>query len=367
MKNPGPIFFPILKVNLLALLLTACGEKEQFITPDRQTIVESVYASATVQPEGMYRAFAAVTGILEANLVEEGDLVRPGTTLIKVSNHAPELNSQNAKLQMNLAESSYLGTNSSLKDLANQIKIAELTYRDDSLNLERQQKLWNQKIGSLATYENRKLSFERSKNILAQLKSEYNRLEIELRTKMAQARNTYAASKANTEDFYVKSTLNGKVYALFKEPGEVVMPNEPLAMLGSPDTFLIELLVDEVDVVRIALEQHVLISLDAYGNQVFEAKISKIYPQKDQRSQTFRVEAQFREAPKTLYPGLSGEANIIIDQRENALTIPRSYLIGKDSVRTIKGLKKIETGLRTLDRIEVRSGLNPYDKLILPE
>ena len=234
------------------------------------------------------------------------------------------------------------------------------------MNFKRQEKLWLQKIGSQSVFEARKLAYERSKNQLERLSGEYRRAEIELRTKLEQARNTYAASMATSDEFTVKSTLNGKVYALFKEPGEVVMPNEPLAMIGSPNVFLLELLVDEVDVVRIARNQEVLISLDAYGDEIFEAKVTKIYPQKDQRSQTFRLEARFKNAPQTLYPGLSGEANIVIDKRSQALTIPRSYLIGEDSVRTSTGMQKVSTGLFTLDRIEITAGLSESDQLLNP-
>ena len=358
--------YPLLSLSVSCLLLWSCGAEEKHINPQRQDIVESVYASATVQPEHMYRAFASVTGILEANLVEVGQLVNTGTELLKVTNPAPERNAQNARLQMELAENNYSGENSLLNDLAAQLRTAKLTFTDDSLNFKRQEKLWLQKIGSQSVFEARKLAYERSKNQLERPSGEYRRAEIELRTKLEQARNTYAASMATSDEFTVKSTLNGKVYALFKEPGEVVMPNEPLAMIGSPNVFLLELLVDEVDVVRIARNQEVLISLDAYGDEIFEAKVTKIYPQKDQRSQTFRLEARFKNAPQTLYPGLSGEANIVIDKRSQALTIPRSYLIGEDSVRTSTGMRKVSTGLFTLDRIEITAGLNESDQLLNP-
>lgn len=355
-------------ISLFGLLyiLSGCGEKEQFIYPIRQDIVESVYASATVQPENMYRAYAAVTGILEENLVEEGQVIRAGDELIKVSNPAPELSAENARLQMVMAESNYSGENSVIKDLETQIRTTILTFYDDSLNFIRQEKLWKQGIGSQSGYESRKLVFERSKNQLIRLKSEYKRLDMELRNKLEQARNAYAATRANSDEFTVRSTIDGKVYALYKEPGEMVIPNEALAMLGSTDTFLLELRIDEVDVVRIQVGQKVLINLDAYRESVFEAEIFKIYPQKDTRNQTFKVEARFSNPPSTLYPGLSGEANIIVNRREKALTIPKSHLAGSDSVLTPSGMRKVKTGISTLDRVEIVSGLNESDPLLKP-
>ncbi len=350
----------------MLLVAAGCGNPKDSVTPSTETITESVYASVTLQPDSMYRVHAAVSGILEANLVSEGDSVRPGSLLLRITNRNPELNAANARLQMELAQSNYTGDATPLKDLRTQIRTAELTFTDDSVNFRRQEKLWAQKIGSQAAYENRKLAYERSRNLLEQLRSEYARMENELRTRMVQARNSYASSRATADEFEIRSTIGGKVYALYKEPGEVVLPNEPLAMIGKPDVFLVELLVDEVDIVLLELGQTALITLDAYGDRVFEAKVTKIYPQKDDRNQTFRVEARFKDPPATLYPGLSGEASIVIERREQALTIPRDYLLPGDSVRTEDGVKKIEVGIRTLDRVEVRAGLDPGSRLLKP-
>ncbi|MDC6355158.1 MULTISPECIES: efflux RND transporter periplasmic adaptor subunit [unclassified Robiginitalea] len=351
----------------LAILFPGCSGESGKIRPTINTITESVYASATVQPDSMYKVHAAVSGILEKNLVREGDLVQTGTPLLKITDRSPELSRENARLQMELAASNYQGSTTPLRDLASRIETARLAYIDDSVNFRRQEKLWSQQIGSRATFENRKLAYERSRNQLDQLQTEYARLERELRTKMEQARNSYRSYQANADEFTVRSFIDGKVYALFKEPGELVVPNEPLATLGKPDSFVVELLVDEVDIVRLRTGQEVLVSLDAYPDEVFRAGLTRIYPQKDSRNQTFLAEARFEAPPNQLYPGLSGEANIVIDRRENALTIPRNLLLAGDSVLTEDGMKKVVTGLQTLDRVEIRSGLDAGTNILKPE
>lgn len=351
----------------LLVLAIGCSGESRSVQPTRDTITESVYASATVQPDSMYKVHAAVSGILERNLVSEGDRVQAGTPLLKITDRTPELSRENARLQMELAASNYQGTTTPLRDLASRIETARLAYIDDSVNYRRQENLWAQQIGSRAAFENRKLAYERSQNQLDQLQTEYARLERELRTKMEQAQNSYRSYQANADEFRVRSFIDGKVYALFKEPGELVVPNEPLATLGKPDSFVVELLVDEVDIVRLQTGQEVLVSLDAYPREVFRAAITRIYPQKDSRNQTFLAEARFETPPKQLYPGLSGEANIVIDRRENALTIPRNLLLAGDSVLTEDGMKKVVTGLQTLDRVEIRSGLDAGSNILKPE
>ena len=141
---------------------------------------------------------------------------------------------------------------------------------------------------------------------------------------------------------------------------------EPLASIGSANNFIIELLVDEVDIVRISKNQEVIITLDAYNGVIFNGKISKIYPKKDARNQTFKVEAVFDNPPKVLYPGLSGEANIIIDKKENVLTIPKEYLIENNKVKTDEGLITILTGLQNMEDIEVLSGITKNTYIYKP-
>jgi HlyD family secretion protein len=139
-----------------------------------------------------------------------------------------------------------------------------------------------------------------------------------------------------------------------------------LASIGSANNFIIELLVDEVDIVRISKNQEVIITLDAYNGAVFNGKISKIYPKKDERNQTFKVEAVFNNPPKVLYPGLSGEANIIIAKKENVLTIPKEYLIENNKVKTDDGIITISTGLQNMEYIEVLSGITKNTSIYKP-
>jgi multidrug efflux pump subunit AcrA (membrane-fusion protein) len=138
-------------------------------------------------------------------------------------------------------------------------------------------------------------------------------------------------------------------------------------MVGQSNSFIAELLVDEVDIVKLEVGQTALITIDAYDKQVFKASIKKIYPQKNNRSQTFKIEARFIDTPDKLYPGLSGEANILINEKKGALVIPKACLVDDNHVETENGLVEITTGLESLDMIEVLSGLTKEDVIYLPK
>jgi multidrug resistance efflux pump len=357
----------ILIPALAALLHSAsCTDTEEKILPQQRTITQSVYSSVTVQPDSLYQVFAAVSGLLEINFVEEGDVVRAGAPLMQITNAAPKLNAENAALTLQLARENYNGSNAILKNLEDEISAARLKVKNDSINYYRQKKLWDQQIGSEAEYDNRKLTFELSSNELARLSNRYERTRTELRTQLEQAQNNYKTATINTEDFTISSEINGTVYALYKEPGEMVTGMEPMAALGSSDHFLIIMLVDEVDIVKLRKGQRALITLDAFETRVFEATVSKIYPQKDERTQTFKIEAVFNDPPQPLYPGLAGEGNIIVAEKEAALTIPKTYLVNGNKVKTENGLIEVKLGLENLELVEVVSGLDAGTYLYKP-
>src|SRR5690606_34276018 len=262
---------------LLLILVLSCNPRNEAILPQKVDITESVYSSVTVQPDSLYQAYATVGGLLDKNLVDEGDAVTKGQPIVQIINNTPQLNTQNAKLSLELATQNYRGNAAVLKGIEDEIEAAMLQYRNDSINYYRQKNLWEQNIGSKATYDAKKLNYELSQKNLQQLKSRYNRTKNELRTAVEQAENSYQASLINTGDFTIESKINGKVYALYKNPGEIVNTMEPVAAVGSSDAFVIEMLVDEVDIVKVSEGHKVLITLDAYRNKVFTGKVSKIY------------------------------------------------------------------------------------------
>ena len=190
------------------LLLFSCGANNEKINPSIRTITESVYSSVTIQPDSLYQAYAVVSGILEQNYLEEGDSVSVGTPIAQIINNAPQLNVENAKLNLELAVDNYSGNNALIRTLEDEIRAARLQAQNDSVNYFRQKNLWDQNIGSQVEYDTRKLAYELSRNNLSLLLSNYNRTKNELRTKVIQAENNYKTALITTGDFTVESKIN---------------------------------------------------------------------------------------------------------------------------------------------------------------
>jgi hypothetical protein len=88
----------------------------------------------------------------------------------------------------------------------------------------------------------------------------------------------------------------------------------------------------------------------------------------NERSKTFLVEATFVKAPEILYPNISFEASIVLKTKAKALLIPRNCLM-RDSL-VIKGngdTAVVKTGLKDYQKIEILSGLNSDDEIIIPK
>ncbi|MEP3208686.1 MAG: efflux RND transporter periplasmic adaptor subunit [Maribacter sp.] len=354
-------------IFFIVFIVISCGSGNEGITPQKRTLIESVYASALVQPDSLYEVYASVAGILDVQFVEEGDVISNGRPLFQIFNKTPELNKDNAKLNLQKTREDYDGSAAILGGLEKEIQTATLKFKNDSVNYMRQKRLWEQKIGSESQFDNIKLNYESSANALQVLQNRYSRTKGELQNRVQQAKNTYESALTNTNDFTIRSKIDGRVYAIYKNEGELVTAQQPLASIGSSDVFIVELLVDEVDIVKLKLKQPVLITLDAYSDEVFEAQVAKIYPKKDERTQTFKIEAVFDQAPNVLYPGLAGEANILVSEKENVLTIPLEYLIDGNSVQTDDGLKAIEVGNKNLSEVEILSGIDEQTRIYKPE
>ncbi|MDY2587923.1 efflux RND transporter periplasmic adaptor subunit [Winogradskyella aquimaris] len=360
------IRIPSVWLLLVLIVSNSCQNKREAIQPEYRELTESVYASVIVQPDSLYQVYAIVSGILDKNLIEEGDPVVKGQNIIQVINNTPKLNTENAKLQLQLAQENYSGRAAILNSIEDEILSATLKYKNDSTTFFRQKNLWNQQIGSKAEYDAKKLNYELSKNNLQLIRSRYQRTQSELLTALKQAKNNLATTQIASEDFTISSKINGNVYALYKEPGEIVNTMEPLATLGSKNRFIIEMLVDEVDIVKVNVNQLVIITLDAYGDQVFKGRVYRILPKKDEQNQTFTVEALFDHQPTKLYPGLSGEANIIIAKKDSVLTLPISY-VRNNQVETESGIKDVETGMQNMEFVEIISGINANTKVYEPD
>jgi multidrug efflux pump subunit AcrA (membrane-fusion protein) len=350
---------------ILSSFFIACKSKVEKVKAMQQDITESVYASGIIKAENQYQVYSNVNGIIQQFMVTEGDLVKMGTPLIAVQNETSKLNSENAKLAANYND--FDANQSKLNELKTSIDFAKNKFLTDSSLFVRQQNLWNQQVGSQVDLELKQLNFQSSKSNLQAALIRYSDLKRQLNFASQQSKKNLKIAEKQLGDFIIKSEIEGKVYSRLKEKGEMVNVQTPLAIVGSANKFKIELEIDEFDIVKIKTGQLILVSLDSYKDEVFEAMVNKINPLMNERTKTFMVEAIFTKQPPTLFPNLTVEANIVITTKKNVLTLPRNVVSDDSFVTKADGEKvAVKTGLKDYNKIEILSGISANDELIVP-
>jgi multidrug efflux pump subunit AcrA (membrane-fusion protein) len=351
---------------LPVILLMCCKPALEKIKPKQEKITSSVYASGIVKSRNQYQVFSTVNGIIKDILVTEGETVNKGDLLFRLSDATARLNSENAKI---VADYASLPANADkLTQLKIDIDVAKSKMDNESSLLEKQMNLWVQGIGTRNELDQRGLQFKTAVNAYQAAKARLGDLQQQLSFQARQSQKKLEISNTNTDDYSIRSEINGKVYRILKEKGEMVNTQNPVAIIGDANGFVLELQVDEYDITRIRLGQKILLNMDSYKGQVFEAVVSKIDPLMNPQSKSFTVTADFTSTPPTLYPNLTTEANIIIEVKEKALTIPRNYLTDDNYViMSSKEKRKVTTGLKDYQKVEILNGLTGDEEIIKPQ
>lgn len=355
---------------ILLLFILSCKSQDngESIKPHLSDITESVYAFVTIKPYQIYYPQTTRSGVIKEIFIREGEIVEKGQVLFQISRQAEEQNSfSQAELNFKEAERNYLSRDNLMTTMLDEITMMARQVKLDSINFNRQERLKSQNIGATIDYDRAKLNFETSRNKLLILQKQLEQMRSKLDIAYKKAQTQLESERSKFGDLFIRSTIEGKVYNINKKSGESITTQEHVAEIGSHDQFKIEMDIDEIDITKVTTGDTVSISLDAYPDNVFLAITTKISPKKDETTQTFLIEGEFINYPPSLYYGLSGEANIIVSKRKDALVIPSDYLMDGQQVMTVSGPVPVKTGVKNMSFVEVLSGIDTSTLLIKPD
>lgn len=354
----------------LALVGNGCNKAPKTVQPTYKPLTEAVYASGRVEAQDGYLVYALAEGIVQRIYVTEGQLVKAGDVLYQIENEEQRLRERTARQTFELARSN-AGTDSPvLAELRAQLAAARARASNDSLNELKYRALLQTRSVSDGEYRRFQQLYDLSRGDAAALSERLARTELTLQTEYRNAEAALRLAERQSENYLVRAVLDGRVYDLMKQVGEMVRRYEPLAQVGSGKQLYLRLNVDEEDILRIQPGQKAYVKVDALGDTVLTARVVQVYPQLSQRDQTFRVDAVFEQGAPLPYAGVSAEANILIRELPRVLTLPRACILGKDSVKVWVNKevqsKRIRVGVRTMDEVEVLGGLSAESQVLLP-
>lgn len=153
------------------------------------------------------------------------------------------------------------------------------------------------------------------------------------------------------------------------DPGSMAVPGMPLFTIEDTSGYRIEANLDEKHTGRVKQGMEARISIDALGRET-KGVITEVVPSVDPMTRTFLVKISV--SGEGLRNGFYGKISIPAGMREVLLVSKKAivekgqltglYVVGADSVVTYR---LIRAGRIYGDKVEVLSGLNPNEKIIV--
>jgi len=264
----------------LELLDVAIGKKD---TNEKLTLITTfavkdtvfnhyVELQATVQTKENLMLNAEFGGILTQMYVKEGQKVAKGQTLARVDDG---------------------GLSSQLAQMETQAALAKTTF-------ERQENLWNQKIGSEIQYLQAKTNYNAQLKAVAQMKSQL----------------------AKT---IIRAPFSGTIDEIATERGSVVGPGSPILRIVSLGNMYLEAEVPEKNIGTIKKGSDVIVEFPVLG-ETFNSKITQAGNYINPANRSFMIQIAVPNKNGNIKPNLSSKIQIKDYSNPKAITVPSSII-----------------------------------------
>jgi HlyD family secretion protein len=293
----------------------------------RRDLVSAVTASGKIEPKTSVDISADITGRIVRIAVREGDVVTKGQFLLQID-------PAEYQAAVTRAEAVVASTQATLLQTRANRDQAEREWRRA-----RQLTELGPNLIAPAAAEQAQTAFE-----VAQ--ATYQSTDAQL----AQSRASLQAARDNLAKTRLISPISGRVVRLAVEEGEVAVPGTfsretgLLMTIADLSVILAKVQVDETDVVRIALDDSVEVTIDAYPDTTFVGRVTEVSQSakltatqtasgSNDRAVDFDVEVTLETPPEDIRPDLSCTARVVTDTRNHALSIPIIALTVRDHER----------------------------------
>lgn len=264
----------------LELLDVAIGKKD---TNEKLTLITTLTAKdtvfnhyvelqATVQTKENLMLSAEFGGILQQVYVKEGQKVVKGQTLARVDDG---------------------GLSSQLAQMETQAALAKTTF-------ERQENLWNQKIGSEIQYLQAKTNYNAQLKAVAQMKSQLAKTVI-------------------------KAPFSGTIDEIASERGSVVGPGTPILRIVSLGNMYLEAEVPEKNIGTIKKGSDVIVDFPVLG-ETFNSKVTQAGNYINPANRSFMIQIAVPNKSGNIKPNLSSKIQLKDYSNSKAITVPISII-----------------------------------------
>lgn len=341
-------------------------------TPTTADIVKTTIITGKIEPRNEVNVKPQISGIITELLKEAGDYVSAGEVIAKVK-VIPDMS------QLSSAEM--------------RVRLAVINLKQAQTDFDREKNLYDQKLVSADEYDKAKLA-------LSQAKQE----KLAADDALAVVRDGVSKSNAKASSTLVRSTVSGVILDIpVKVGNSVILSNTfndgtTIASVANMNDLIFRGNIDETEVGSLVAGMPMQITIGAMQNLQFDATLEYISPKAVESNGANQFElkaavlqrqiANGQKAPQPLGEGRTGasqirsgysaNANIVLAEVKQALTIPESaieFSEGKTFVYVIKGdgdkkeyeRRSVKTGLSDGIRIEIVSGITKKDRVRGPK
>ncbi len=183
----------------------------------------------------------------------------------------------------------------------------------------------------------------------------------------------------NLDDYTITAPISGTIVAKEYKVGETYEANETLCIIYDLTYLEMSISIDELDINDVQVGQAVTITADAVSGETFTGTVTKVSVVGTTSGGTtsYPVTVEIDEMGDLL-PGMNVDATIIIEESEDALSIPTSavvrnnlVMITADSPSAVNAVEtqaaegyvyvEVETGISDDNYVEILSGLTEED------
>ncbi|MFL6518078.1 MAG: efflux RND transporter periplasmic adaptor subunit, partial [Bacillus sp. (in: firmicutes)] len=179
----------------------------------------------------------------------------------------------------------------------------------------------------------------------------------------------------------ITASATGIITSLAFSAGERVTTGQVVAHVTNYNELQTVVQIDELDIAKIKKKQSVNLTINAFPDQIFTGKVSAISEEGTSTTgvSTFAVTIHI-DKPDQLKVGMSAEARILTESKEDALYVPldavytsnkeKYVIINSKSTKsntTETEKKTIQTGLANEDYVEITKGVSEGEAIKLPQ
>lgn len=191
---------------------------------------------------------------------------------------------------------------------------------------------------------------------------------------VAAAAAALTTAEANLSQTVITAPISGTVTRQDGNAGEAVAANQSFISINSDARFQAEAYIAESDLANVKVGAPAAVTLDAYPNQTFDAKVIAVDPAATVQNgvPSYKVTVQFTKNDSRIKAGLTANVAIEAGKAQEALLVPASAIITRDANTYVLKLDQsgqqvltpVSVGLRTATEAQILSGLSAGDRVV---